>query len=308
MSKLIRIILLPLLITSVLSLLSVPSCNDEKSAPEGAETSQQELQQILLDSILILKDVDSYKMKMNMDATMNVSGGPEEGTMDMIMTMEGVVDPVNMEMQMTMSMSMDMDTDDIEGLLQDMSMEMYMLADTIYMKMDIPEMGKQWVKMPISEEMMGMYNLNMVDQQLALLESPGETTLLREESFDGSECYVIHLVPNMQKLMDWLDQQQMTEMGLAWEDLKILSDVFKELSYTCWIAKDTKYMKKMTASMLLEMSAEDFVETGGDFEAMTMDVDIDMIIYDHNEPFSIVLPDEAENAMEMPQFGGMMQE
>jgi hypothetical protein len=308
MSKLIRIILLPLLMISMLSLLSVLGCKDEKSAPEGAETSQSEPQQILLDAMLVLKDVDSYKMKMDMDANMNMSGGSEEGTMDMIMAMEGVVDQANMEMQMDMSMSMDMDIGDVEESIQDISMEMYMLADTIYIKMDMPELGEQWMKMPLSEETMEMYNLNMVDQQCALLESPGEITLLRNENFDGSECYVIHLVPDMQKMMDWISQQQMTGMELAREDPAILGDIFKELSYTCWIAEDTKYMKKVTASMLMEMSAADFGETEDNFGTMTMDIDMDMIMYDYNQLVSIVLPDEAENAVEMSQLGGMMQE
>lgn len=308
MSKLIRMILLPLLMISMLSLLSVLSCNDEESAPEEAETSQPEPQQILADATLALKNIDSYKVKMDMETTMKMSGGPKEGTMDMIMSMEGVVDQANMEMQMTMNMSMDMDAGDVEESLQDISMEMYLLADSIYMKMDIPEMGEQWIKMPLSEEMMEMYNLNMVDQQLELLESAGEMTILRDENFDGSECYVIHLVPDMQKMMDWLNRQEMAETELAWEDRDRLSDIFQELSYTCWIAKDTKYMKKMTASMLMEMSADDFGETGGDFGTMTMDMDMDMIMYDYNKPVSIVLPDEAENAMEMPQFGGMTEE
>jgi hypothetical protein len=273
MSKIIRIILLPLLMITTLSLLTVLGCKDK----EGT-------------------------------GTINMSGSPEEDTVDMVITMEGVVDQANMEMQMTMNMSMDMDTGEAEGMLQDMSAEMYMLADTIYMKTDIPEMGERWVKMPLSEEMMEMYNLNMVDQQLALLEAPGEITLLRHEKFNGSECYVIHLIPDMQKMIDWINQQQMISMELARADPEILSNIFKELSFTCWIAEDTKYMKKITASMLMEMSAEDFPEMGTDSGTMTMDMDMDTVIYDYNEPVSIILPDEAEKAKEMPQFGGMMLE
>jgi len=312
MQKFMRMILISLLLASVFSMVFVLGC-EEEAAPEEpeptaeiSEISQQQLQQILLDSMLALKDVESYKMKIDMDMTMNISGGPEEGTADMIMAMEGAIDQVNMEMQMTMNMSMNMVGADVEESLQDMSMEMYMVTDSMYMKMDIPELGEQWIKMPLSKKMMEAYNFNMVDQQLALLESPGEVTLLRYESIDDSECYVIHLVPDLEKIIDWLDQQQMTEMELAWEELSMLSDIFKELTYICWIAKDTKYMKKMTANMLMEMSADDFTEMEDDFGTMTMGTNMDMIMYDHNKTVSIVLPDEAENAMEMPQFGDMM--
>jgi len=314
MLKITRNLLLPVLLVSILFLLFIPGCDEQEAAPGEAEVSQPELQQILADSMLAQQGVDSYQMKMDMDTTMNISGGPEEGTADMHMAMEGAIDQANMEMQMTMNISMDVDASDMGSDSSDfaeapeISMEMYVLADSLYMKMDIPEMGEQWMKMPASEEMMEMNNINMAEQQLALLDSAGEMTFLGYESFGGSECYVIHLVPDTEKMWDWLKQQQMTGTESAWEDLDTLSDIFKELSYTCWIAKDTKYMEKITGSMLMEMSADDFGETGDDSGTMTLDIDFDMTMYDYNKPVSIVLPAEAENAMELPQFGGVTEE
>lgn len=310
MLKVIKTVLLSLLIASMLSLLFIAGCSDEEGAEstpkgtestqEGTELSQSELQSILIDSMLTVREAETYKFIMDMDMTVKVSGGDDEGKMDMTMTATGVASPKNGEMKMTMDMSMDMEGVPMEESLQNMSMEMYMLEDALYMKMDIPEMGEQWIKMPISEELKEELDLNMVDQQLLPLESPVEIEHTGYETFDGSECYVLNIVPDMPSLMQWLSEQEMGNMEVDWESMEAIADSFKKLSYVCWIAKDSNLMKRMKADMLMEITGEQAGVTDGDFGKMIMDMSMDMAMFDYNEPVSIVLPDEAKNAMEMP--------
>jgi hypothetical protein len=308
--KIIKILLLFLLVASMLSLLFVPGCNDQKGTepspegteptPEGSELSQSELQSILMDSMLAVQEAETYRFIMDTDMTAEVSGGDDEGKMDMTMTATGVASPKNGEMKMTMDISMDMEGTPMEEGMQNMSMEMYTLEDSLYMKMNIPEMGEQWMKMPISEELKEEFDLNMVDQQLMPLESPVEIEHTGYEIFDGSECYVLNVVPDMASLIQWLGEQEMGDMEVDWESMEAIADAFKELSYVCWIAKDSNLMKRMKADMLMEISGEQPSLTGSDVDKMTIDMSMDMAMFDYNEPVSIVLPDEAKNAMEMP--------
>jgi len=166
--------------------------------------------------------------------------------------------------------------------------------------MNIPEMGEHWMKMSLSEELKEEFDLNMVDQQLMPLESPVEIELTGYEIFDGSECYVLNIVPDMPSLIQWLGQHKMVNMEVDWESMEAIADAFKELSYVCWIAKDSKLMKRLKADMLMEITGEQTGFPDSDFDKMTMDMSTDMAMFDYNEPVSIVLPDEAKNAMEMP--------
>ena len=300
MGKVLKMILLPLLIVSILSLPAALGCNGDGD-DESAEFTQAELVEILADSTNIVNTADSYKFNMEMEIFMDMEGGGEDGTMDMDMTVEGAFDQNNEEMYMVMDIYMAMDIGFDMGS-EDMTMEMYLLDDYIYMRMEIPEMGDEWMKMEATEEALEMYDLNMFEEQLAPLDSAGELTFLRYENVRGKECYVIELIPNMEAMMDILGEQGLADMGMSLDDMDFFSNMFDELSYTCWIEKDTGYMVKMNSYLLMKVSGGDFRELTGESGEMTMDMTMNMEIYDYNEPADISLPDEAEDAMEMGDF------
>jgi hypothetical protein len=187
--------------------------------------------------------------------------------------------------------------------MDDIVIDMYLEGDYIYMKMSIPEMGEEWMKMPATDEAMSTYDFDMVNEQLAVLESPGEVTFLRYENVDGGECYVIELVPDLATLMEWIGEQGLADLGLSLEDMDVISDIFDELTYTCWIDKETNYMKKMTAYILMNMSGDVFEDLTGESGSLTMDMNISMEMYDFNKPVNINVPDEALDAMEFGDFG-----
>ena len=302
MGKFLRATLLPLLLVSILSLSLSAGCSTEKSGPAGG-LSQAELEELMTDVTLTIDDVESYGMRMTMDMFMDMSGGPEAGTVDMDMTMEGSINQKSMEMYMVVDMSMFMDMAFMGEESQDMTMEMYMVDDYLYMKMDVSGMGEEWIKMPATEASMTGFDFDMVGDQLALLESLGDVEYLRDEKVDGADCYVIQIVPDLAAMMDWLGGLGMADLGLDWEDLEAIDEMFDDLSYIIWIDKDTKYTKKMTIYMLMKMSGEDFADLGEEFGEMTIEASMDMEMFDYNEPVTVVLPKEAENAMDMGGFG-----
>jgi hypothetical protein len=249
--------------------------------------------------MLILNDVKSYKMKADMEMSMDMVGGPEAGTMDMDMTMEGSVDQTNMEMYMAMDMSLFMDMPGTGEESQDVTIEMYMVGDHVYMKTDVPGLGQNWIKMPATDTNMVGYNFDMVGDQLALVESYVDIEYLRDEEIDGSDCYVLQINLDIAAIVDWMGTQGLGDLSLDWDNLDIIEDMFDEISYIVWLDKDTKYNKKMTTYLLMNMSGEDYGDLDEDFGELTMEIFMESKMFDHNEPVNIVLPAEAEDSLDM---------
>jgi hypothetical protein len=309
--------LLLLLLASVLLLVFFPGCGATTSAEEATSTtasittttsstpasnlSQAQLQQIVTNSIHAVKSAGSYSYNMNMNMGMEITGGSTPGAIAASMNSTGTADVTAREMQMHFDMTVSEDTtSETEGFPQNISAEMYLMPEALYMKINIPVIGEQWVKMPVSDEVKNEFDLNIVDEQLNLLESSIELQFLGYETIDGSECYVIKVVPDLTKLMEWVNQQQVLGKELNPEEITDIPDVFKELDYTIWISRDSKLTKKIIANVLIDVDAGQLGTTQSDFDEMTVNIDLEMLMYNYNETVSIVLPDEAQNAIEIP--------
>ena len=316
MGKLIKVTLLPLLLVAILALALPAGCSTGKSE----DLTQAELEELLADSMLASKEAESFGMRADMEGSIAIIGGSEAGTMDMDMAMEGAIDQASMDMYMVMDVSISADIAGMGEEPQDITMEIYMVDDYMYMKMGIPGMGEEWMKMPADAGMAGFGINDMLEEQLALLKSFVESEYLRDEKVDGADCYVIQMVPDFAAIVDWIAETGMAEMGMAdmgseWDEIQsvideVIDEVFEELSCTIWIEKDTKYIKKMTASILGNISSEDlediseeFGDISEEFDEISIELSMDMEMYDYNEPVDIVLPAEAQNAMDMGGIG-----
>ncbi len=301
MFKRAKILALPLLLAVILAAPSFSSCGGNGTGPEGTaagELSTQELEQVVADSLDVVANATSYGFSLDMDINAEATGGSQAGKAGMTIKSDGDADIAANNMKMNLDMSVNSNIPGNEGS-QSVSAEIYMLTDWMYMKMDITGMGKQWYKTPVTEDVKQAYDLDMVSQQLAPLESLGEIKFVKYETVGGSKCYVLKIVPDLASMKDWLDQQQMTTGTFDWSQVENLEDIFKELSYTVWIATDTKLLKKLNMTMGMEMTPEQAGASESDFDKMTMDIELGMEIKDYNKPVTINLPDEAENATEM---------
>jgi hypothetical protein len=141
---------------------------------------------------------------------------------------------------------------------------------------------------------------NQIEPQIEMLRSAVEVNLLGSEDVNGTPCYVVEIIPSMEALSDLLAQQQTPGM----EDLDFgglnLTDLFEKMSIKYWVAKDSYLLMKSEINMLMDLSAEDVGATQRDFEKMTMDMNMEMILYDYNQAVSIELPQEALKAPKMP--------
>jgi hypothetical protein len=186
---------------------------------------------------------------------------------------------------------------DIPGMgKQSMPMELYMVEGAIYTKIGIPGQGDQWIKMKLDDEMWKQQD--QLAQQMEFLKTAGNVTLAGEETVDGIASYVLVIDPDMKALADWfMSQQQSSVLDLSQLDL---SKMFKSFSIKEWIAKDTYLPVKAEVIVLLEIKPEDVGAPADELEKLTMEMKMTEKFLDYNKPVTIVLPEEARNAQEMP--------
>jgi len=181
--------------------------------------SQAQLEAILDESIANQESINTYRFDVDMDMITDVVGGYEAGKMTISTKSNGAANLASNQMQMNMEMTMVLEGFEEQNGSQDLTYDMYVYPDYTYMRMEVPGMGEQWMKMATTEDLQVDLNTNMVDQQLGPLESAIEIELLWYEDVDGEECYVLSIVPDMEVLMQWVAQQQSSTQDLDWDEI-----------------------------------------------------------------------------------------
>ncbi|NAT11444.1 hypothetical protein C4E22_07920 [ANME-1 cluster archaeon AG-394-G06] len=277
--------------------------------------------------MLNASEVDTYKMEMDMTMTTEMLMGNEtNATEPMVMVMEsngsGVVDNINKSMMMVMSMCMNMSgimeantSEDTNGNLSEnvsldipeticMETEMYIINNTIYMKMDksaiLPNQS-QWLKQEMTEA--DWTSKDLQGQQMELLNC-SNVTLLDDAEVNGVDCYVLKLVPDIETYWEiMMNQSKMLiklSPGMGMQNTSdILNQSLINITMTEWIAKDTKFVMKSEAAVDMTISPDTEEEA-------KVAMDYTMTFYDYNVPVTIVLPPEAENAMDISDLLGML--
>ncbi len=283
MSVVKRILLLSLALVLSFTLVTFVGC--------GEKLPQEEIDRIIAN--VTSAEYDTVKLDMNLPITMKVEGGSEAGTMTIAVDSTGVIDIANEEMRMTMNVTMDI----LGEGEQDIAVEVYIVGGWMYTKVDIPELGEQWLKMEVTDE--AWQQQSQIDPLLEFLETAVEIKSLGSETVNGIDCYVFEMVPDIEELGELFSQQTsgMEIMDFSQFDL---ADLYKELSVKEWIAKDSYLLMKAEIEMVLEISAGDVGVTADDFDKVTIDVEMVMSFYDYNQPVSIELPPEALDAEELP--------
>ena len=256
----------------------------------GGELTEAEMEQVLTDVLTANAEVDTCKFDLNMQATIEMTGGPEPGGASMLGSGTGVVDSAAREMHMTMNTIIDTPED---GEVE-LSVEYYVVDGWMHIKMNLPDKGEQWMKMQMPEEMWEAQS--QIDQQLELLETADEANYLGTEDIDGTPCYVVEIVASTEALGKLMSQYQLPEMeGVDLGEFD-LTDMMKEMSVKQWVAKDSYLFMKTENHILLEILPGNVGASEEDFGKITEDITSGMKFYDYGEPVSIELPEEALQA------------
>lgn len=264
---------------------------EEPAAPEEKMTAEE-----IRDAVVeAAGNITTVQYDMDMD--MSFSG---EMTMPATMSdivMSGIVDEVNQEMKMSMTLDLPPE----QG--GPMEMEMYVVADVMYQQIPIPGMPAIWGKLELPEEY--WEEASVIGRAIELLES-AQAELLGTEGVGGTDCYLLKVEPDVEKLWEKMMQQiamfgVVEEAMLAMSDLEEFEEMVESFSVKEWVAKDTFFLMKDETQMTMVMGPEAMNLPLGEEEfEVTMDMEVSTEYWNYNQPVSIELPAEAEEAVEMP--------
>jgi len=251
------------------------------------ELTQEDMEQLVNDVLVVNADVETVKFDMNTTTKMEMIGGPEPDGATMVGEGTGAIDSTNREMQIIM----DMDVDVPGKEKQSMPMESYLVDGWMHIKVSVEEQGAQWMKMQLPDEMWD--SQSAIGQQIEFLETAEEVNFQGREDVNGTDCYVVEVVPSAEALNKMLSQIQMSDMEGADLSQFSFSETIKEMSFKQWIAEDGYLIMKSETHVAMEMSPEDVGASVEEFQKITVDQNSVMVFYDYNEPVSIELPIEA---------------
>jgi hypothetical protein len=269
--------------------LSLAACGKEAGDGLGLPSAEE----IIEGAVQALDDIRTYQFEMNM--SIDYSGEVEGEAYEMVMAMDlaGPMDLENREMIMDMTISIVMFGESME-----MSAEVYLIGDMVYTMTEDPETGSMWEKSEMPE---GFWEqMNQVEPQVEFLELV-QVDVIGSEKVKGVDCYILQLTPDIEQL--W--QLAMEQAGVTGDEIlpdideEYFQEIFKSFSVKQWVAKDTYFLTKAELDMAMELTPEalGYPEEEG---IMTMDITIDLLAYNYNQPVSIVLPPGAEEAIEVP--------
>jgi outer membrane lipoprotein-sorting protein len=260
-----------------------------------------------------------FDMEMTMDVDAEVEG--ESGKANIEMDASGVMDIENCQMQIAMTMQVEATGEEDVDMAAEVYLidnTFYMMTDALGMMTDVFGMGPTWLKLELTEmeELAEMEELpegywnqeELLEFQQELLEA-SEIEVTGSERVDGIDCYVLESNPDMKQL--WQTVMEMYETtGLDMTDMPedfvdYLDEMFDSFTQKLWVAKDTYLPMKVEVEMTMDFTAEDVGSPDEEGE-VAVDLFMSMLIFNYNQPVSIELPPEAEDAMDIMDFTDYM--
>jgi hypothetical protein len=266
--------------------------------------------------------LETYKSEATVDGKFAVNIPGEDAfsmEMDVSGTMDTVVDTLNQETAMTMEFEMT-PGEGRPGRIP-MTMDYYLVDETLYYKLYSPIYSMDWVKTGMPGEhgnLLDEYTSQMDTTQLQLdMLELADVDLIGSEGVEGTDCYVLDVAPDFSAIrglyMDMAGLQAGMEDFSAIESMMetVWNDMVEKYTMRLWVAKDTLYPAKTEMGIEMTMDAETIATimeaTEGqkeEFEDFYLHVDMTMtaFMHDYNAPISIELPPEAEDAVDLSYY------
>ena len=147
------------------------------------------------------------------------------------------------------------------------------------------------MKMPLPDKMWD--SQSQIGLQIDFLRTAEEINFLGSEEANGTDCYVVEIIPSTEPLHKMLSQIQMPSIEDADFSQFNFADMIIEMSFKQWVSKDDYLIMKSETHVVMEISPEDVGTSVEEFQKITADQSAVMVFYDYNESVSIELPAEA---------------
>jgi outer membrane lipoprotein-sorting protein len=259
--------------------LSFTACAKEPSAQE------------IIDGVFESYDnVKTYKF--DLDMTMDATGEAEGESLEhnVMMNNSGTLDLENMQMQVDLS----------AGSGDEMiSVESYIIDGMMYIRPEAPGEKSMWMKQEAPIEVWERMSASSGIENYKELLRTAQVEVIGSEKVEGVDCYVLQLNPEMAELY----QTAMDPVGgigqagmLPPVPEELLEEMFNSFSVKQWIAKETHFLMKVEIDMTIESTPE-LMEYLGEEGETSLDITISFLAYNYNQPVTIELPPEAEEAI-----------
>ena len=181
---------------------------------------------------------------------------------------------------------------------QGIDVDTYLYADYLYIHITtIP--GLPWYKVPVTDAVLDVFSTRLFDNQVHMFDLPASVSYLRSESYNGTGCYVINVVPNPDQLLKMAQQDQPQGVTIDWSKLGDVTQLFKNVSYTVWVARDTLRLLKVQSHTETDLSAAAALSDNPVLAGMAVTSDGTMYFSNYNESVVINLPQAAARAQEV---------
>ncbi|HEX7475903.1 MAG TPA: DUF6612 family protein [Dehalococcoidales bacterium] len=271
-------------------------------------------------------NVQTYQFDVNLSLNLVTSGSTSASNMNINVTGDGTgaLDKAQKDAHGLFNVSADIP---VLGK-QNIPIEYYLAGGWIYMKLGIPMLGDQWNKVQAQEPQ--WETEDQIAQQLGFLKTAVQIEQEGSENVDNVDCYVLAVKPDLTKISEWLTSLEQS-LGSETQQFSLpaakpgtdLSKFIKQLTIKEWVAKDTYLIAKAEIGMDISMRAADFglptktpeATAGGALSRvapaflsdakgqMTVNVSASIKYHDYNQPVTVTLPPEAQNAKEMSKPG-----
>ncbi|MBL7165249.1 MAG: hypothetical protein ISS55_02035 [Dehalococcoidales bacterium] len=265
----------------------------EEAAEKQALPSAEEI----VDGVAqALKDLKTYRFDADRTMKIAVESEAEAFQATTVMEVSGTLDIEAGRIRTTTTIEVNMVAPG-EDVMR-MEMNMYLMEDAVYILAHLPQMGNisMWLKSEMPE---GTWEqMSQVEPQIELLQA-AVVSVIGTDTVRGVDCYLIEVAPDPEQLWElFMEWSQVTSQELPEVEEDSMKEIVEGFSVKQWIAKTTFYLIKSEIEMTLEMTPEamGFPDEEG---SLTMEIAMSLLAYDYNQPVSIELPPEAEDAIEV---------
>jgi len=261
---------------AMVMVLSLAACAKEPSAQE------------IVDGVIeSLDNIKTYQFDMDVTIDMTGVGEGEAFESTFALGYSGAVDVENRQMRMEMTNESIPKTGQPEMLGET---EIYFIDGMLYMMPKVPGEEPTWMKEEVSEEWWEeSQQMGWGESQIELLEA-AQVEVIGSERVGGIDCYVLEVTPDLEQLWQLYNHLTYHEAPDVTEEY--LQEIFHSFSVKQWVAKDTYFLTKAEIDIATEFPPE---EAG----PSTLDIAMVLLSYNYNQPVSIELPPEAEEAVEV---------
>lgn len=250
----------------------------------------------LLNNVLqAMEEVESYSevMDINMNMYLDAEEFGSETPLSIVVTAKANAQYDLTHEEMAMKMDFDMSSED-DDLAMKMGMEIFLVNGIMYSLLDFPMVPSQWTKTSVPQDYWG--DVSYLESQMDLLKA-ADIEVLKEERRENIRCYVVQITPNLAELFQLLMNQMKASLGeISSSEFEQISQMFHDFSVKMWIEKDTYHVLFADIMMKIEATPEMMGEY--DQEGLfSINATMNMKAYDYNEPVEIILPAEADEAV-----------